>query len=883
MKVRRGRMKCCLNVIARWLSANLLLVLGYIALTRHAASRVEILAECKSGITMNLLFHDAEQGWKDATSDYGAYGQLKGGAMDMHAWIDGDRNVSDMGFELVSSAPSVRITSIKCRSRLLFLRTLDLDRVVVSSDKAGLSGLAHGCKDPLPLGPDGRLYLYPDTDDGFVWRWLPSWDQDRMLAISLLAVEMFLLLLSILFAIYSEDKMRWRKAIWQSAAVALFLSAFYELALPFQSYLVNESDFAFSAMHLLKDGIAGFWGVFLCAAGALFAISFFWGRFFHVVITAFLVYEYLETGVLSIGQPPLSGEVDYFLDRGKGLRDALIMAAILMAGAFSWTKLRNVVHWVAIGFLVMTCVSFFDVHPDRREMSSIEGPVSGLLLKKEVVENATYSTNRNVMVFVLDKMTSEVAEDVMMSDDDLRGKFNGFIGYRNNVGMHQFTDLGTAGLMTGMYLQSPGSLPAYVNSLWGQESVVVPYLGANASVYVCPGGRHQGCSNRIIKSSSSEERNSFSGETLSWRMSGQLKWSLREIVLFRCLPFIAKAVGFRWIVSAWPNIRSGEEESWVYPILAGRPVDENAALSFHYYHTQGSHEPLIFDRDGNVSSTPRYDYEAHREQAWYALRCLGRLFDAYRSKGIYDRSTIVVCSDHGGSYKNGGSYIKNGMTSSGLPMLWMKTEGDIGDFEWSEVPTSHAGIADMVKKSADKALSRKEAEEVLRSEDRLYRESCDGGFLDWHVDAVGHVRREMTQINEELAAVEIGKKYRSKDMLGTFGFCGVDWTSKQFAGNTPKMTISFKVVDSGSPCSVEMELSTFLSQTGGRKPYTASDPCLIISGEGIEKKRIFQNGEERAAVVLKGLRPNANGVVEVDIERHGFNDTVFLNNIKVEQ
>ena len=118
MKVRRGRMKCCLNVIARWLSANLLLVLDYIALTRHAASRVEILAECKSGITMNLLFHDAEQGWKDATSDYGAYGQLKGGAMDMHAWIDGDRNVSDMGFELVSSAPSVRITSIKCRSQI---------------------------------------------------------------------------------------------------------------------------------------------------------------------------------------------------------------------------------------------------------------------------------------------------------------------------------------------------------------------------------------------------------------------------------------------------------------------------------------------------------------------------------------------------------------------------------------------------------------------------------------------------------------------------------------------------------------------------------------------------------------------------------------------
>ena len=55
MKVGRSRVKRCLNVIARWLSANLLIALGYVALTRHAASRVEILAECKSGITMNLL------------------------------------------------------------------------------------------------------------------------------------------------------------------------------------------------------------------------------------------------------------------------------------------------------------------------------------------------------------------------------------------------------------------------------------------------------------------------------------------------------------------------------------------------------------------------------------------------------------------------------------------------------------------------------------------------------------------------------------------------------------------------------------------------------------------------------------------------------------
>ena len=84
------------------------------------------------------------------------------------------------------------------------------------------------------------------------------------------------------------------------------------------------------------------------------------------------------------------------------------------------------------------------------------------------------------------------------------------------------------------------------------------------------------------------------------------------------------------------------------------------------------------------------------------------------------------------------------------------------------------------------------------------------------------------------------------------------------------------VGDSNSPCSVELEFSTFFSQTGGRKPYTASNPCLIIADKSIEKKRIFQNGEDRATVVWKGLRPNANGTAEVDIERHVFNDTVFL-------
>ena len=54
-----------------------------------------------------------------------------------------------------------------------------------------------------------------------------------------------------------------------------------------------------------------------------------------------------------------------------------------------------------------------------------------------VIRSVTYSTNRNVMVFVIDSLEREQAHAIMEDAEagpELREKFRGFTEFTNNVG-----------------------------------------------------------------------------------------------------------------------------------------------------------------------------------------------------------------------------------------------------------------------------------------------------------------------------------------------------------------------------------------------------------------------------------------------------------------
>lgn len=897
MVQRNESMRKTSEVLFKWGSASVLVAVPLIAcLSWITPDLLQLEIEAPVAYTVSVETGEGDGGESITGGTRSARSAYRAGAPEPSKVVfslDGRHGVSQLGLSFRTEPCIVTVRSIAHRSGLLWTRRLDFSKVSSCFSTRGDVEIVDDNPNFLRLkfsGAEGRLV--PKSSSSVAWRL--DLGGRKVLKLFLTAIFVGLLILSLLVSRGRKDEFSWPRGLCQSAVVALFAAVFNAIILPIQSYLVNQSDFGFTLVDLFKDTTVDFAVLFISLLILLYLLMFSWGRFFHVVLVFVLIYEYLETGVLAIGLPPLNGEISYFVaNRTRGLLDLGVFVALVGAAALCWRWLKESIHWVALAFLILSVVSVFDVHPDLRMSANLDSAViRDFNTKDDVAKSAVYSTKRNVMVFVLDMVSSEVAEDILCQDDELRTKFDGFTCYRNNVGMHMCTEVGSAGMLTGKYFNDPATLTEYVYSVFGSNSVLSCYAQADIPVYSLPGAMKFGYTNKPRRN---DKLGSATVRTLrnslTWRMEDQQKWSLAEVVRFRATPFIAKAIVFGKIVSSWPSQGDIHDESQLYPILSKCSTTDEHGMTFHWYHTTGTHPPLQVDRFGHAISEARFGYDAHREKAWYALRLLGKLFDVYRKKKVYDNSMIVVCADHAAGYENGKAYVKAGLPSRALPMLWVKPMNAHGNACESNLPTSHVKLAELIKTAKSNDLSMEEIEGILRTEDRVFREAGGKGLYDWHVDATGHVEKievALSRPAEKLKPLAVGRLYSflamNKEEKADVVFENIDWSGAgqpRIFGQEKSATMRFKVTT--GPCQVRLNIHTMIAQTGGRQKYTSDDPRFEISANGMTPVRAwFDEKTENAEVELKNVLPDSEGIIELRFARKGFNDQVFLVNIMVD-
>ena len=180
-------------------------------------------------------------------------------------------------------------------------------------------------------------------DDSFT----PEEEDRKKVGLLFCLLELGLAFAAFLLTFLKKDGCSWKQVLLQSAIVSLFGATLFTMILPMQSYLVNQSDFKFGLGTLLISASGWCVLVWICLTLLLLCSERLWGRFVHVALTMFLVYAYLETGVLAIGQPPLNGEINYFLNRAMGLRDGLILVGLVAGGTMFTRWLKNWVHWIS--------------------------------------------------------------------------------------------------------------------------------------------------------------------------------------------------------------------------------------------------------------------------------------------------------------------------------------------------------------------------------------------------------------------------------------------------------------------------------------------------------------------------------------------------------
>jgi len=149
---------------------------------------------------------------------------------------------------------------------------------------------------------------------------------------------------------------------------------------------------------------------------------------------------------------------------------------------------------------------------------------------------------------------------------------------------------------------------------------------------------------------------------------------------------------------------------------------------FAKFHTHGAHGPYCYELDGSRAKRRPDGLATVRLASSNVLVHAGRLMDAWRDKGLYDKSFIVICADHGRLPSD--SFPGNPRASA---FLMVKPEGAAKPFAFSDAPTGHQNLCKLMKSVCGRTLSTEEVTDVLSSPKRLYREydrrakAC----LDW--------------------------------------------------------------------------------------------------------------------------------------------------------
>ena len=532
------------------------------------------------------------------------------------------------------------------------------------------------------------------------------------------------------------DRPRLRAGL-TAAAIAVYVA----FVLPLQTFVQNTSNYDFSVWVLLPELLLAA----LVAFGVLFALLALGERYFKGWLTpvavAVLVAIYLSAGVLSLGIPELNGELPDELNAlGRKVWDTALLAFGLLAavGTFRWTK--SWLHWVSVGVFVLGLASLLDLRTDERATDAPAGtsdesfaPVAAL------VDNLAYSRTRNVLMLVLDAMPGTAGVRALENDTALCAQFPGFTCYRQNVGMHDRTERAVPGMFTGEYYDTSQTLGAYMMTSLGTNSFLRTYQAHGDAVYSMLDFFTYGFTTEPM---TTRAEATALARPLLLRPAREIPHlPLANVVAFRLLPFAAKGPLLKHDIHKLrvkANFAENSFEHILYPKLAARPFRTDGRQVLAKFHTHGAHGPYCYELDGSPAKPRRDDLATVRLASSNVLVHVGRLMDSWRKSGLYDKSFIIVCADHGRTPAD--PFPGNPRASA---FLMVKPDGASAPLAFSEAPTGHQNLCTLMKAACGKRLSAVEVTAVLSASKRVYREydrhakACS----DWIYHADGRVEK----------------------------------------------------------------------------------------------------------------------------------------------
>ena len=315
------------------------------------------------------------------------------------------------------------------------------------------------------------------------------------------------------------------------------------------------------------------------------------------------------------------------------------------------------------------------------------------------------SRDQNVIHIVLDAFLSEMFAEVIERERSTFDRdFSGFTFFADHLGAFPTTRASMPAMLTGIAYRNEMPLDPFIRENIRDRSIfsVLAGQGYQINSVTFHNQEHPPAS---FPNGQTTARYTIPTPHASYRDYVQFAAvQLLDLSLFRHVPHGFKSRVYNeqaWLLETWyserrraRNARPSNHAAFLEE-FAGRMTIAHDEPVYTFIHVALPHPPYVVDADCSFIGPQRASRLSYAGQGRCALAVVQRLFDRLRNLGVYDRTVIVLTSDHGWNRLRPNHPLRGVKTPAGnlddvavraMPLLAVKPAGSLGPLRTSYAP-----------------------------------------------------------------------------------------------------------------------------------------------------------------------------------------------------
>jgi hypothetical protein len=447
------------------------------------------------------------------------------------------------------------------------------------------------------------------------------------------------------------SKVLFSKASIKCAIIAAYIAFLVAIDLPIKNYLSNLSEFNFPVLDILINLAPLFLVIFLVLLLPILVPSRIAKNIYFGFLSAIALIAWVQSYFLFGDYGLLNGESLTINDRGYYAYSELFVCFLIVFLLCFNSKLAAATGDLVVGIFTLTLL--YDIYllgssPDSTPWQKLWSSISLEKLDQASFDNlAHFSTSQNIVHILLDELQTDVIEQVLSDKPALSEDFDGFTFFPNTSSVYPYTEMSLPAILSGKTYDNSSSKSRYLDESINDNQFITALDSADYSIKL---HLHPAYCNEKY----------FTHCTVIPGISVRLAaLDLVDLGFFRSSPIFLKQAIYNNGNGVIKAFFSFDNYSASQPGIGYVLFDEfnnnfkvdDIPPVYTFYQSLITHSPMVLDSECSVSDENMpLEIVYMKRQAECALKQVGRFLQNLKDYSIYDRTLVVISSDHGGNF-----------------------------------------------------------------------------------------------------------------------------------------------------------------------------------------------------------------------------------------